>query len=95
MHVYFVRHGETTMNRRLTHQPPGTPLSERGREQAREVAEFLRSVNPDLLLTSDYTRALETARIIGLSVGLTPRIPGFLHELVRPSRLFHRSHFAP
>lgn len=91
MHVYFVRHGETHLNRKHIHQSPNTPLSETGREQASSTAEILRTVNPDILISSEYTRALETARIIGLRVGLTPVTNGLFYEVERPSKLFHKS----
>ena len=38
MNVYLVRHGETDLNARRVLQPPATPLSERGLEQARRLA---------------------------------------------------------
>lgn len=94
MHVYFVRHGETNLSKRFIHQSPNTPLSDRGVEEARNTAEYLRGINPDLLISSEYTRALETARIIGLHVGLEPKVTGLFYEIVRPSSLFGKSHFA-
>lgn len=93
MHIYFVRHGETELNAKHIHQSPSTPLSDTGREQVLEASELLRGVNPDLLLTSEYTRALESARIIGSSVGLVPVVSEFFYEIVRPSKLFGKSHF--
>jgi len=93
MDVYFVRHGQTYLNALRLHQSPSTPLSPEGRIGALSVGEHLRGVNPDMLITSEYTRALETARIIGLHVGLTPQVNGLFYELMRPSRLFGKSHF--
>ncbi len=93
MHVYFVRHGKTHLNAQNVHQSPNTPLSPQGREDVLTLAEDLRSVNPDLILSSEYTRALETARIIGLHVGLTPQVNGLFYEIMRPSKLFGKSHF--
>ena len=95
MHVYFVRHGETVLNRKNVHQSPSTPLSPEGREQALTVAEALRGMNPDLLLTSGYTRARETAGTIGLCTGLVSTISGLFCEIVRPSSLYGKSHFHP
>ena len=93
MHIYFVRHGETLLNKKHVHQSPNTPLSPEGREQVLTVAEFLRDMNPDALLTSEYTRALESARIIGSSIGLKPVVSGYFYEIMRPSKLFGKSHF--
>ncbi len=95
MHVYFVRHGETAQNRRHVHQSPNTTLSPRGREAVMTTAEYLRGVNADLLVTSEYTRARESARIIGMNIGLTPVTNGLYYEIIRPSALFEKSLFHP
>ncbi len=95
MHVYFVRHGETELNRRFVHQSPSTPLSPHGREQALTAAEYLRPMNPDILLTSDYTRAQETARLIGSVLTLSPQADARFREVERPSKLCGRSLFHP
>lgn len=93
MNVYLVRHAETELNKRHIHQYPSTPLSKQGREDAVSIAEYLRQMNPDLLITSDYERALQTARIIGSTIGLTPKANGLFYEIIRPSSLYGRSHF--
>ncbi len=95
MHVYFVRHGETPLNRKNIHQSPNTPLSPKGKEESVTVAEYIRTVNPDLLISSEYTRARETAGIIGLHTGLSPVVNGLFYEIARPSALFSTSHFNP
>jgi UPF0755 protein len=94
MHVYLVRHGETFLAAQGVHQSPNTPLSPRGKEQAESAAEYLRSVNPDLILTSGYTRAVETARVIGLSTGRSPNVHELFYEIIRPSSLYHKSLFS-
>lgn len=66
MHLTLVRHGESTWN--ATGQWQGqsdVPLSERGRAQARAVAERLRGARFDRRLRSDLARATETAAAIG------------------------------
>lgn len=89
MHVYLVRHGETFLGKRGVHQSPNTPLSPKGKEQAESIAESLREFNPSLILTSGYTRAVETARVIGLRTGNTPKVSSLFSEIVRPSSLYH------
>jgi broad specificity phosphatase PhoE len=91
LHVYLVRHGQTEKNKRRLHQSPNTPLSTKGKEDAVNAAETLRSVNASLLLSSEYTRAIETARVIGLHTGLTPHTNGLFYEIVRPSKFYERS----
>ncbi len=70
--LHFVRHGETLWNRerRMQGQRYEVPLSELGREQAREVAASLASVPAQALYASDLLRTLETARAISDSTGL-------------------------
>ncbi len=91
MHVYFVRHGETDLNARHLHQSPSTTLNERGFDQARTVGEYLRPMHPDLLISSTYERAAQTARMIGLSLGITPVYKESFREIERPSLLGGRS----
>lgn len=86
--VYLVRHGQSEWNlRRLTQgqtsHPPLTPL---GSAQAEMAADLIAS---DLatsqhrvsrLLTSDLTRAVQTAEVIGARLGLTPEPQPQLRE---------------
>ncbi|KAJ7161500.1 phosphoglycerate mutase-like protein [Mycena crocata] len=63
--IYIVRHGETRENRESVVQGQlDTVLNEAGVEQARLVADALRSVDFDMAYSSDLTRALKTAQII-------------------------------
>jgi len=93
MHVYFVRHGETELNRRHIHQSPNTPLSAKGRDAVVSTAESLRKVSPTVIVSSEYTRAIESARIIGQHTGLTPITNGLFYEIIRPSKLHNCSIF--
>ncbi len=62
--VYFTRHGETAGNVQDLVQDPNIPLSEKGIRQARLVADRFLTLSVDLVLSSDYPRAVETAEII-------------------------------
>ncbi len=95
MHVYFVRHGQTDLNIRHIHQSPSTPLNEKGFDQARTAGEYLRPLNPDLLIASPYERAAQTARMIGLSLGITPMYNSLFREVERPSNLAGKSLYSP
>lgn len=65
MKVYLVRHGESTLNKEGgRHQLPETPLSEHGFQQAAVVARRFASIPVDVILTSSYKRALQTALAI-------------------------------
>ncbi|MGE4351737.1 MAG: histidine phosphatase family protein [Bdellovibrionales bacterium] len=67
--MFFMRHGETTFNvaynrRFVDPQIPDAPLTEHGRRQALAAAKrFPKKL--ELVLASPYTRALETATIVG------------------------------
>ena len=79
---YFVRHGEATWNaEERVCGSTDVPLSDVGRNQARELARRLRPVLVDALYSSPLGRALETARLIGEAVGLTPVVDHRLAEL--------------
>jgi probable phosphoglycerate mutase len=63
--ILLVRHGETVDNARqiMQGQTQGE-LNERGREQARQVAERLATDPVDVIIASDLRRAIQTAEII-------------------------------
>ena len=75
--ILLVRHGETVDNARqiMQGQTQGE-LNEKGREQARQVAERLAGEPLDAVVASDLHRAVQTAEIIaaphGLAVHTTP-----------------------
>jgi len=61
-----VRHGETDWNRegRINGGQSDTYLNQNGKEQARLSAQILQSEQVDLIISSDMTRARQTAEII-------------------------------
>ncbi len=67
MNLYIIRHGQTDMN--VLHRMQGrtdTRLNEKGRQQAREAAKFLKEerIVPDRVIVSPLDRARETAEIV-------------------------------
>ncbi len=69
MALYLIRHGETRENRARVVQLPGVPLSERGVEQARRLAERLAGEGIVRILASDLRRAAMTAELLAESTG--------------------------
>jgi broad specificity phosphatase PhoE len=74
--ILLARHGETEDN-----APPvrvqgwrDSPLTERGREQARSLAAEVAGEGLVRLLTSQLPRARETATIVGEVLGLEPEV---------------------
>jgi broad specificity phosphatase PhoE len=71
--IWLARHGETDANAEGRVQGSiDEPLNERGREQARALAEEAKRLNLKALYTSQLRRARETAEIVGAEVGLEP-----------------------
>ncbi len=68
----LIRHGENDwVGRRLPGWTPGIHLNERGRAQAEALAALLRPVRLAAVCSSPLERALETARPLARSKGLT------------------------
>lgn len=80
MTLLLIRHGETALNASRTLQPADTPLSERGRAQARALA--LRVVGQRIagIVSSDLPRALQTAQAIAAATGLPVATSALLQE---------------
>jgi alpha-ribazole phosphatase len=98
MRLLLVRHGETEWNAALRYMGQNAvPLNERGRAQARAVAERLAPDQPAALYTSDLARAAETAAILGERLGVAPRAMPELREIdvgqwegLTPEELYRR-----
>lgn len=65
--IWLVRHGESTWNASglVQGQADGPVLTSAGREQAKTLARSIRRFPITRVVTSDLTRAMETASIIG------------------------------
>jgi broad specificity phosphatase PhoE len=85
MLVHFVRHGESVSNAApgamALPGDEGDRLTERGFEQARQVAETLTDLGATRVLTSPLRRARETAEVIAERLDLPISEVGELREL--------------
>lgn len=80
--LLLARHGETDWNReRRVQGHTDIPLNERGREQAAKLAARLQAFEIHALHASDLSRAAETARIVGESLRLLPRLSPAWREI--------------
>lgn len=79
--IILVRHGETVDNARqiMQGQTQGE-LNEKGREQARQVAERLADEPLDAIVASDLHRAIQTAEIIAAPHSMTVQTTALLRE---------------
>jgi broad specificity phosphatase PhoE len=69
--LVLIRHGQTDWNVEGRWQGQADPpLNERGREQAYHAAEYHKQFGFNALYSSDLSRAMETAQIIGQEMGL-------------------------
>ena len=81
--LILVRHGESSGNRDRVYatSPQDLPLTELGYRQAREAARRIEQLfRPELIVTSAYLRARETARIIAEALRLPLEVAPNLHE---------------
>lgn len=82
---YFVKHGESDYSRRNTKIYQGfgvnlSPMSELGIEQIKKCAKDERLKEADIILSSPYTRALQTAAILSKELNVDIVIETDLHE---------------
>ncbi len=82
---YFIRHGEPDYSEKNTKIYQGfginlSPLSDKGIQQAKKAAKDSRLKDTDVILSSPYTRALQTAAILSKEIGSEIVIETDLHE---------------
>ncbi len=81
--LILVRHGESRGNRERVfgHSPHDLPLTELGYEQALTAAHRIGgSFQPSLVVTSEFLRAHETARVIAEALRVPLKVEPGLHE---------------
>lgn len=81
MRLYLVRHGQTAWN--LEQRAQGhcdTPLDEMGLQQAEQVANVLRGLSIERVLSSDLARSADTAKAIADALGLGIELSPLLRE---------------
>jgi len=81
--LILVRHGESVGNREriFTTTPHELALTELGHEQAQHAGQYIASnFKTEVVVTSPYIRARETARIIAEILKLPLEIEPYLHE---------------
>ncbi len=95
MHVYFVRHAESQYNALDRHQVASVGLSELGIKQAEYVAQRLSTKKIDVIISSPYERARQTAEFISAVVQKPVELTPLLTEIRRPSVIEGRYHDDP
>lgn len=87
MHVYFMRHGESEANIKMIRQGPEEPLSKKGIREAKALAKRSMKIPADIIFTSNYLRAQQTAEYIKDALGTFSTSTLLFSELKQPSEL--------
>ena len=93
---YLVRHGEPDYSEINTKIYKGfgsnmCPLTEKGRYQIKETSNDARLSGADLILSSPYTRALQTASILSKELNTDIIVETDLHEWLANKNYIHES----
>ena len=82
MKIYFVRHGESEANvlRVISNRGWVHPLTDKGRQQARDLADRLQTAGIARIYTSPLQRAVQTAEILAQALGVEFEITDALRE---------------
>jgi broad specificity phosphatase PhoE len=85
--IYLLRHGEADYEPVRERRWPGSMaelagLSERGRQEAAAAAAALAGVGATALVSSPYTRTMQTSGIVACHLGLSVEVDFGLHEWV-------------
>lgn len=95
MRVYFVRHGQSELNKAEKHQFPEVPLSPEGIQQANTVAERFSRIPAEFIFSSDLQRAKQTAEAISEVLKVQIEYSPLLRERAQPTLFRGRSIFDP
>ncbi len=87
MKIYFVRHGSTDSLEKKVTQPSTEPLNEKGINQSIELAKRFVNTDLDLIISSPYTRAIQTAEKINNQI----LISDLFKEVTKPSEIVGKS----
>lgn len=88
--VYFVRHGQSEHNVAPIFQAPDSKLSNIGIEQASYIAERVSKLSFDVLISSPFERAKQTAEEISKKTGKIPEYCDLFIERVKPSNIYNK-----
>ena len=64
MILYFIRHGQTFNNVKGVFPDKFTELTEKGKNEAKEINEYIKNINFDAVYSSPFIRTVETTEIV-------------------------------
>lgn len=83
--VYLLRHGQSEANAAPVFQGSESPLSEHGKKQAQFIAKRVEKIDFDVLISSPFERAKQTADIISTVTKRPVEFSELFVERVKPS----------
>ncbi|PCH92219.1 hypothetical protein COB80_00270 [Candidatus Kaiserbacteria bacterium] len=86
-HIYLVRHGRSRANETGIREGKDSPLTEEGVRQAEFVAERFKSIPIEIVLSSHYKRAHDTAEKIATVNNVPIEIVDMAHERELPAEI--------
>lgn len=94
-HIFFVRHGESNSNVDGVHRGSKAELTEKGKQQAKDVASRIQRISVDTIISSPYLRARQTAEIISETCNLPIEESDLYIERRRPTAVHGLPHADP
>ncbi len=92
---YFIRHGETILNKEHTRQGAQGGLTEAGKRQAEATGEFLSHFHIEKIIASPFERTKETAEAINRSLKVDIIYSPLLEERRNPSEIIGKKYEDP
>ncbi|MBI2589642.1 histidine phosphatase family protein [Candidatus Berkelbacteria bacterium] len=89
--VYFVRHGQSQGNISPVFQAPDAPLSEKGGQQAKNIAQRVSKLSFEAIISSPFERAQQTAEEIAKMTGKKVEYSELFVERVKPTSIYGKS----
>lgn len=86
--IYFVRHAQTDANVSGYAQTNDSQLTDTGIKQAQVLSERFSDVNVDVVLTSEFSRTINTANIVVKGKKVKSLQTSLLNERLKPASVF-------
>jgi len=83
--VYLIRHGQSEDNVREVFQSPESPLTKKGEKQAKNIAKRISKLSFDILISSPFKRAKQTAEIIAKKTNKKLELSELFTERIKPT----------
>lgn len=90
-HIYLVRHGRSRANETGIREGAESPLTEEGERQADFLAARFRSIPVEVVLSSHYKRAHDTAKKVAKACNVPLELVSMAHERELPAEI-HGKH---